>query len=167
MADASDAHSSHRPSHAVRSSQAGPGTLGPSHDQDRAPQVVRWDFAPDLEVLPLVRAALRHRLAEWGITEDDGHGALLVASELVINAVEHAGGRLDLTVARTGTALRIAVHDDGADAPRLGPPHPTTGRGNGLRIVDAIATHWGSTPDVVGKTVWAEVVPGGAWLGPG
>lgn len=134
--------------------------------RDHQRYMVRWEFDPEPDALALVRAALRYRLAEWGITGDDAHGALLVAGELVTNAVEHATSRVDVTVTCSSrSTLRISVRDDSSELPRLRRPGLTTARGRGLQIVAAVAERWGCAPDATGKTVWAEVAPGTAWLG--
>lgn len=91
------------------------------------------------------------------------HPARLVMSELVTNAVEHAGGALTVTVTRRGGGLHLAVADLDPRLPimrRPRPPQPGAPldeRGRGLRTVDATAAGWGCTPTPTGKTVWATV----------
>jgi anti-sigma regulatory factor (Ser/Thr protein kinase) len=88
--------------------------------------------------------------------------ALVIASELVTNAVQHARTGFVMLHASVGTGcIRIAVHDVGerlpvAPASELDLTSPT---GRGLLIVAALATRWGVTPDQPppGKTVWAEL----------
>ena len=90
--------------------------------------------------------------------------ARLVMSELVANAVEHAGTDLLVSVARRGSSLYLAVHDGSVALPRLLEPSPGARldrRGQGLRLVDEIASSWGArrTHDRTGKVVWAMVGP--------
>lgn len=144
---------------------SGPGPLpvgGPG--ERRTDRAVRWELDSDREAPGMVRTALRDRLAEWDLVGDDVQGALLVATELVTNAVEHAGTRLDVLVTYDGAVLQIAVEDGRAAPPRLRQVDHGAPRGRGLRIVDAIATSWGTVPHTTGKTVWAQVVPDTAWL---
>ncbi|MFF3498047.1 SpoIIE family protein phosphatase [Streptomyces sp. NPDC003247] len=119
----------------------------------------------------LVRAAL----AEWtdlGLTgplaQDLGEAAVLVVSELVTNAVVHAGTDVDL-VCRLETepescAVVVEVTDHHPSrAPRDGtaesaPETPEYGRG--LRLVAALADAWGVTYRRGTKTVWARLLPG-------
>jgi anti-sigma regulatory factor (Ser/Thr protein kinase) len=91
------------------------------------------------------------------------HPGRLVMSELVTNAVEHGGPDITVTVSRRGSALHLAVGDSNPLLPELKPPapprhgEPLDERGRGLRLVDAVATVWGSAPTATGKVVWATV----------
>ena len=90
--------------------------------------------------------------------------ARLVMSELVANAVEHAGTDLLVSVARRGPGLYLAVRDGSVALPRLLEPcrgaRPDR-RGQGLRLVEEVASSWGArrTHDRTGKVVWAKVEP--------
>ena len=87
--------------------------------------------------------------------------ATVVISELVSNAVEHAGTDLVVTVALRGRYLHLSVHDDSRQPPvptaegKGGPLVPV--RGRGLHLVAGYATAWGSAPVGGGKTVWATL----------
>ena len=88
----------------------------------------------------------------------------LVLSELVANAVEHARTGLLVSVARRGSGLYLAVRDGSVALPRLLEPSRSSRpdrRGQGLRLVDEVATSWGAmrTHDGTGKVVWASVQP--------
>ncbi|GGQ77815.1 ATP-binding protein [Couchioplanes azureus] len=89
--------------------------------------------------------------------------ARAVMSELVTNAVEHAGTRIDIAVSRRGTTLHIAVRDWNPELPRVLDLAPVRGglpldeRGRGLRVVHADSTAWGALPTAGGKLVWATV----------
>jgi signal transduction histidine kinase len=92
--------------------------------------------------------------------------ARLVMSELVTNAVEHAGSTITVALTcRTG-GLLVAVSDTSRTLPHLRDlQRPHRGRclderGRGLRIVQATAVRWGALPTVGGKLVWALVRPG-------
>ena len=82
----------------------------------------------------------------------------LIISELVDNAVEHAGTELKVTVFRRGAGLHLSVHDGGTHLPHLRAPNPVP-RGRGLRLVDAKSTAWGAMPTRDGKLVWATIRP--------
>ena len=86
----------------------------------------------------------------------------VVVSELLGNAVRHAEplgeGDVLLRWWLEDGAVRIEVVDGGggAIAPRDATTTATSGRG--LRIVEALASDWGSRTDDVGRrTVWASV----------
>ncbi|MFJ2947394.1 SpoIIE family protein phosphatase [Streptomyces sp. NPDC087226] len=123
------------------------------------------------------RALLRKALTEWaelalpgaahlaGRTGDD---ATLIASELVTNAVVHAGTEVRLTCRleqETG-ALVIEVTDrHPSRAPRGGEPETVCARdaaeyGRGLRLVAALSDSWGITYRPGAKTVWARLPTG-------
>ncbi|CAN5506863.1 hypothetical protein BH23ACT3_BH23ACT3_18550 [soil metagenome] len=95
-------------------------------------------------------------LHRWGCTEplDD---AVLVASELVSNAVLHAGTACTLTLRLTAGVLRIDVGDLGEGSPELRFQPLSEPGGQGLHIVSALSSAWGIDPNPRGKTVWAEL----------
>jgi anti-sigma regulatory factor (Ser/Thr protein kinase) len=82
----------------------------------------------------------------------------VVASELVTNAVMHAGGEIEMRLQLHNDLLRIEVTDAARDSvPELQPGSPReTGR-YGLHIVEAFAQSWGCAPTTGHKTVWAEI----------
>lgn len=81
---------------------------------------------------------------------------LLVVSELVTNAVLHAGpGGVDLSVTLTDTAVRIEVVDASPSLPVARPPTDDRTNGRGLLLVDAVAGSWGAELGRDGKRVWA------------
>jgi anti-sigma regulatory factor (Ser/Thr protein kinase) len=89
--------------------------------------------------------------------------AALVVSELLSNALRHAGP-LPGTGIRVAwdldpDSVRVSVSDGGGlTRPVLGTPTPTTTGGRGLRIVARLARRWGTLCDDEGTTVWAEVL---------
>jgi anti-sigma regulatory factor (Ser/Thr protein kinase) len=92
--------------------------------------------------------------------------ARLVVSELVTNAVQHAGTGITVVVSRRGAGLHLAVADADRRLPRLPEPaalrlgSPLDERGRGLLTVHAMATVWGAMPTADGKVVWATIRPG-------
>lgn len=89
------------------------------------------------------------------------HPVRLTVSELVANAVEHAGTDIDTWISVRGRVLHVGVQDRSPRLPRLldsGPWHPgepVEEPGTGLRVVAAAATAWGALPTRDGKLVWA------------
>lgn len=117
-----------------------------------------------LEV-PCNRAAparVRRALAEIGGVGWVLGDAMLVASELVTNAVTHSGAGprdlIEVRVSRGAEGLTISVRDPGISGKRAEIP----GRadiamgGLGLRVVEAIALRWGADRGD-GYCVWAEL----------
>jgi anti-anti-sigma regulatory factor len=88
----------------------------------------------------------------------DGDAAQLVASELVTNAVVHAGTDIDLTLRLIMPSLHIAVRDGGDGRAKIkGVVDESSETGRGLLLVDALAARWGSFVPKSGKVVWAVV----------
>ncbi|KUL23555.1 ATP-binding protein [Actinoplanes awajinensis] len=130
---------------------------------------VHLQLAPDPTAAAVAREVIRTACEEWGITASLSR-ARLVVSELVGNAIEHAGTLIDLVVTRLGPrqrglvrgprGLRVAVYDRDPRLPHLLTPDMSylelgQERGYGLRIIDAAARRWGALPTPTGKVVWA------------
>lgn len=99
------------------------------------------------------------RLAEAAPIHDD---AVLVASELVSNAVRHSGcmpeEEIEVVAQPIERGVRIEVADAGrsGDAPRLCRTDALQPGGLGLRLVAALAKRWGAERND-GLRVWAEL----------
>jgi anti-sigma regulatory factor (Ser/Thr protein kinase) len=100
------------------------------------------------------RRAVTAHLRESGVANVDG--AVLVLSELVTNAVIHAGGAERILVACSNGWIHISVHDRAAGPVHRREDEAAVG-GRGLRIVDELAEEWGWRPLPDGKAVWARV----------
>ena len=82
--------------------------------------------------------------------------ASLLVSELVTNSVMHARGAVTLRAMWLDDRLQVDVRDHGGGTPTARDPD-TAGRG--LRIVDALASRWGSSPQLEGpgRATWFEL----------
>ncbi|KWW99002.1 putative PAS/PAC sensor protein [Carbonactinospora thermoautotrophica] len=119
---------------------------------------VAWRVPAIAEAARLARWLVRRKVAEWGGDAEAGYTAGLLASELVTNAVVHAGGdALTLVVARADGGLRVEVHDRGRGEPALRRADGTAEQGRGLLVVDALSTAWGHALTPTGKVVWFEL----------
>ena len=98
----------------------------------------------------------RHALAERFAGHPRGEDLLLCVSEVVTNAVLHAGTPPHLRVSQSGDTVRVEVADADDRPPVLGRSDPLATSGRGLRILDQLAARWGSTPTGPGKAVWFE-----------
>jgi DNA-binding CsgD family transcriptional regulator len=137
-----------------------------SHDEavaavrDGQPRWAQARMAPAPVSASLARGLVGDACLAWNVPHLY-EPARLVVSELVANAVEHAGGDIEVNVALVGRYLRIGVRDHSRVAPRLPtaePPNPLAplpDRGRGLSIVHDYATQWGATALDDGKIVWA------------
>lgn len=88
--------------------------------------------------------------------------AMLVATELVTNAVRHSmcseQDVLVVSVSTEGGQVRISVRDPGTSGgtARISEENDWAG-GLGLKIVERLAAHWGSNRGADGYEVWAEL----------
>jgi anti-sigma regulatory factor (Ser/Thr protein kinase) len=100
-----------------------------------------------------VRAALTyHELGDYA------ENAEMVTSELVTNAIRHAGApKFGLEVMRIADsgAVAISVTDPSPHPPVKRDLSEHTEHGRGLNIVDALCASWGWRPQDPGKTVYA------------
>jgi anti-sigma regulatory factor (Ser/Thr protein kinase) len=112
------------------------------------------------EVASTPRARVFVRTALVGILPADVVSiAELCVSELVTNAVLHAGTPVRVHLSPVGDAIRIHVRDGSAAMPLRVRHSRTAATGRGLALVGSVARNWGVdvSPDGGGKTVWCEV----------
>jgi anti-sigma regulatory factor (Ser/Thr protein kinase) len=132
-------------------------------------------YQPEPTAAAAARRFVRDTLQTWVATGAfaDGHGlvddAVLLTSELVTNAVVHAGTRVDLTCRLAGGAVEVVVRDghpsrlvpevagdESGSAERTG--------GRGLLLPAALASAWGVAYGRSSKAVWFRLElagPGG------
>ncbi|MFE5033480.1 SpoIIE family protein phosphatase [Streptomyces sp. NPDC056683] len=124
------------------------------------------------------RALVRASFDEWaecGLLRPDqqrvAEDALVVVSELVTNAVVHAGTDVEVDwwlEEREETAFVVEVTDHHPSrAPRDHPgetPYETPEFGRGLRLVASLAESWGVTYRTGAKSVWARLTGRGGTL---
>lgn len=83
---------------------------------------------------------------------------VLLANELVTNAVLHADTDVDLRLRRATDRVRVEVGDRSGGRPEARELLPGAQTGRGLALVDALADRWGVDPGgTEGKVVWFEV----------
>jgi anti-sigma regulatory factor (Ser/Thr protein kinase) len=103
-----------------------------------------------------VRAALNyHNLGDYA------ENAEVVASELVTNAIAHAGARavgLELTYLEDSGAIAVIVTDSCPLPPVPHDPAADTEHGRGLHLIDALSARWGWQRRDPGKAVYAILV---------
>ncbi|MGW6441513.1 ATP-binding protein [Lentzea sp. NPDC055074] len=104
------------------------------------------------------RAWMRDQVA--GLPPEQAEDVVLVADELVANALCHGEEPRRLCLTQRAGFLRLEVQD-GAQTPAR-PREGTTTGGRGLALVAALATTWGQRQTGDGKVVWAEFVLAGS-----
>jgi anti-sigma regulatory factor (Ser/Thr protein kinase) len=119
--------------------------------------------APTSEVLlalparPEAARLARRELLTKGLDADVGHTVTLLATELIANAVRHAGmdpygGRIVFFARLSPELVRVEVGDSGPGFTRA-----EIKGGLGMRMLDKLATHWGCERSGQGFRVWFEV----------
>jgi anti-sigma regulatory factor (Ser/Thr protein kinase) len=121
------------------------------------------DVSCTLPARPAAAAQARRAFAFLALPEITREDLALLVSELVTNAVRHAGlssgDPIDVKLVNGGRTVRLAVHDGGGGftfSPARDDGPPAAG-GRGLAIVDALSANWGVDRDGAGCTVWCEL----------
>ena len=105
------------------------------------------------------RRLLREVLDETG-AGDWVDNAQVAVSELVTNALVHAGTPIRLHVRAERGGLRVEVADGNPHLPRQRDYAATSATGRGLHLVEELVDSWGAFPDPDGKVVWFEIREG-------
>src|SRR5512136_3106817 len=136
-----------------------------------APLRAQRTFAAEAHSVVEARRFAREWLQRWDADELLDSASLIV-SELVTNAVVHAGTPARLALRLHGADLRVEVEDQhpGMTVP-LAPPLPSQReeRGRGLLITMHLSSSWGVEYTATSKRVWALCRRPGApdGVGPG
>jgi len=129
-------------------------------------RLVNRELHHDLSAVAESRQLVTATLQRWQLPSLAPDAELLV-SEVVTNALLHAGGAVRLSVAVGEGSLEVGVSDRSPEIPRRpagpGGTAPSAPRlaatwqeegGRGLRLVDLVADEWGVAPLAEGKQVW-------------
>jgi anti-sigma regulatory factor (Ser/Thr protein kinase) len=142
------------------------------HLQIAAHQSLLWPLLSEgaatvresLVLPPTARAARAARdmvsraCLDWGRSSQI-QAATLVVSELVTNAMVHAGTDLEVSMTRCGPRLRVAVKDHSGGLPHIQDAGGSGVTGRGLVLVNAFCESWGVLPTGDGgKVVWAVIL---------
>jgi serine phosphatase RsbU (regulator of sigma subunit)/anti-sigma regulatory factor (Ser/Thr protein kinase) len=123
------------------------------------------DFDPEPSAVAAARHFIRERLVSWGLPSGDDRvaDAVLLASELVTNAVVHAGTQVQLTCRLDGTTVEVSVLDrhPARVIPDLPPAAADVDRpsGRGLLLPAALSSSWGVTYAPETKAIWFRLGP--------
>jgi PAS domain S-box-containing protein len=83
--------------------------------------------------------------------------AELLVSEIVTNALVHAGTPVDVAFSFVDGGLRVEVTDGSPHLPSLRGYGPSAGTGRGLMLLEEMVDEWGVVPGDPGKTVWFQI----------
>jgi serine phosphatase RsbU (regulator of sigma subunit)/anti-sigma regulatory factor (Ser/Thr protein kinase) len=121
-------------------------------------------FDPEPSAVATARCFVRDTLVSWGLPGRDDlvTDAVLLASELVTNAIVHAGTAVELTCRLNGATVEISVLD--RHPARVIPDPPAVAdvarpNGRGLLLPAALSSSWGVTYDSAAKAIWFRLGP--------
>jgi PAS domain S-box-containing protein len=117
---------------------------------------VRQTLPPHPSSVGEARRLVRTEL-ETGGRADLCDTAELLISELVTNALVHAGTPIEVHARVRPAGLRVEITDGSAVVPAIRHHSSMAGTGRGLRLLQAMVEAWGTEPRAVGKTVWFEL----------
>ncbi|MEU0387157.1 SpoIIE family protein phosphatase [Streptomyces chartreusis] len=119
-----------------------------------ASQVATWAVPNDPSAVAQTRKDVVAQLERWGLS-DAAFVTELVVSELVTNAIRHAGPPIQLRLIHDDTLI-CEVSDGGNTAPHLRRARSYDEGGRGLLLVAQLTARWGTRQGATGKTIWAE-----------
>lgn len=102
------------------------------------------------------RAHVRALLESTG-REDLLETAVLLVSEVVTNALLHAGTDIDVGAVLDDAGLRVEIGDGSLHLPSRRRYAATAGTGRGLLMLEALVDDWGVSQHSRGKTVWFRI----------
>jgi len=117
-------------------------------------------LAPVPASVAQARRFVRVRLDELAVPEPPLEDAVLLTSELVTNALLHAGTDLEVRLQTNPHRVRVEVHDGDHRLPLAATAAPDATSGRGLLLVRQLANDWGIDRAATGKSVWFEMTLG-------
>ncbi|MEJ5944910.1 ATP-binding protein [Pseudokineococcus basanitobsidens] len=128
------------------------------------------ELEADASEVPRARHLLEEALRSWSSDEDAVDTALLLASELVTNAVRHGRPPVHVHAQMSQDGVVRVEVDDASGAPvRPQDPDVEDVGGRGLQLVEMLSSAWGSRladtrhdDGRTGKCVWFELRSPGA-----
>lgn len=122
----------------------------------RAPHVYEIELSDRAEDVRVARLFLRDVARRLDLEPDRVEAGELALSELVTNAIVHAGGPIKVRMWSDQQDLHVEVIDRDPQTPRMATPDATGVDPGGLPIVAATAKEWGwdDGPNGQGKRVW-------------
>jgi hypothetical protein len=111
----------------------------------------RLNLACEPSAVRIARLHAKDMMARWEVPQGLGADTLTIVSELVTNAVRHAGAPAEPYLGGGGIPLAVRPYSEDSES------------GRGLRIIDGLTGGcWGYVRTVgTGKLVWARLVAAG------
>lgn len=122
----------------------------------RAPHVYEINLEDRPDQVKVARRFFRDVARNLKIDDSQAEAGELALSEIVTNAIVHAGGSITVRAWKHKRGLHLEVIDGNPTTPRMASPGPATVGGAGIPIVAAVAGEWGwdDGPNGMGKRVW-------------
>jgi anti-sigma regulatory factor (Ser/Thr protein kinase) len=118
-------------------------------------------IAHTVSVASLVRHRIADDLAAQGVAAESIEHVVLVASELVTNAVQHTApaNGTDVTIEWSLDAdnVTMQVSDPSPTPPVRRHPGLTEPSGRGMLVIDTLSDDWGVEQTPTGKRIWARI----------
>jgi anti-sigma regulatory factor (Ser/Thr protein kinase) len=127
-------------------------TMAPTRPTELQSRGIRLAAGPAAaaEARSQVLAAIR----SWDVPVDPD-AAVLLTSELVTNAIQHAGGQnVVLVITCSCGRLRVDVHDTSRSLPAVAEAPADAETGRGLVLVATLSAEWGHYRTPAGKAVY-------------
>lgn len=112
------------------------------------------DLDSGLDLPARARAFVRTHLQLWDLSNDCIDTVLLLTSEVVTNALCHAGPPLHLALTHGAFGVDVDISDSSLAPPEVSRPDFDHEGGRGLWLVQTLATVWGHTLTGERKSVW-------------
>jgi anti-sigma regulatory factor (Ser/Thr protein kinase) len=118
-----------------------------------------FEFPPSPHAPGRARRLLGELFDAWSLDATLHVDAKVLVTELISNAVDHAGSDvvLELDVTVSDGWLRVGLADGSTIRPVVRELDHTAPRGRGMQIVAELADRWGSEERDGGKRVWFEL----------
>lgn len=120
-----------------------------------------FELTPEPGAPGHARRVLAELLRAWRFDTERRSDAMVLVTEVVSNAVDHAGTGGDVVLALDVTAsdtwLRVGLADGSTIRPIVRELDPNAPRGRGMQLVAALSDRWGSHDQDGGKRVWFEL----------
>jgi anti-sigma regulatory factor (Ser/Thr protein kinase) len=104
----------------------------------------------------IARTSLRETLRSWDLDRLTDV-ALLLASELVNNAVLHVASPSTMRLSLLRNSIRVELDDASVSPPTLDHADEADEHGRGIFLVATVSDHWGYKLNAHGKTIWFEL----------
>jgi anti-sigma regulatory factor (Ser/Thr protein kinase) len=118
---------------------------------------VHTHLEPDVNSPRQARAFVTDTLERWSCRDATAIIDLLV-SEMVANAVLHAGTEAELAVQLLPDRVRVSVTDHDPSQPKRRPDNPALATGRGLALIEKLSVAWGIDRLPTGKRMWFETL---------